>query len=341
MDASPKAAWAGTFAWVPAIIGAALGVVLIRIGFLGLLFLLPLGIMAYAYNTGTAWLCAALAALGNGAFSLGVVLTFGYSSSAMGWDSFYFAAMVLIFTWVCAPPLRGPRFLRIPGIYRLCLGAVLGVLALAPMVGRGDNGLYSFLWTQAETMASRYAESSGADVVQRSLLERYLTADTIMEVLGFTALRGGAVASCIFLFFINRQAAMVLSGLIRRRRPGTSLARFHVAPKIIWGLSAALLAVLVSSRLEISPLEIAAWNILVICGILYLAQGGGILLHFLAHPAVPPVLRGFLNLLFVMLILSPGINAVALGVLILLGIAENWVPFRALKINGSSSTPGV
>ncbi|MDR1419194.1 MAG: hypothetical protein LBI86_02350 [Treponema sp.] len=40
-------------------------------------------------------------------------------------------------------------------------------------------------------------------------------------------------------------------------------------------------------------------------------------------------------------ILSPGINAFALALLALLGIAENWAPLRASGKSGSSPTPGM
>jgi hypothetical protein len=74
---------------------------------------------------------------------------------------------------------------------------------------------------------------------------------------------------------------------------------------------------------------------------LFLAQGGGIVLFALNRRALPPVMRFFLNLLILVLIFSPGVNAFVLGGLVLLGIAENWVPFRAPKPDGSSSTPGI
>jgi hypothetical protein len=349
MDAPPRAELSSEkppvspAAPVPALIGAVLCIILLRVGLLGILFLAPLGIAAYCYNPRTAWRCAWLAILGNGLFSLALVFTLGYKAGEMLGDSGYFTALILGFTWICAPPARGPRFLRIPGVYRLILGSALGVLALAPMVvlgARSDSGFYAFIRAQAEAMASLYTASSGADVVQRSLLERYLTPEVILETLAFVALRGGALASCLFLFFINYQAAAAVSWLVRRVRFGLPLARFHLPPRFVWALSFSLLAVLVGLWTKTGALEIAAWNVLVICGILYLAQGGGVLLFFLARSPAPPFLRVFFNLLVVMVLLSPGINAIALGVLILLGIAENWVPFRALTSNGSSSTPG-
>jgi hypothetical protein len=329
-------------AFVPALTGAVICIVLLRVGLAGILFLLPLGIVAYCYNPGTAWLCAFFAVLGNGLFSLALALAMRYKAGEMLGDCFYFTALILGFAWICAPPARGPRFLRIPGVYRLILSSVLGVLALAPVVmgARSDSGFYAFIRAQAETMASLYTASSGADVVRRSLLESYLTPEVILETLTFVSLRGGALASCLFLFFINRQAAAAVSWFIRRVRFGVPLVRFHLEPQLVWVLSFSLLAVLLGLWIKIRVLEIAAWNVLVICGILYLAQGGGILLFFLARSPAPPPLRFFFNLLLVMVFLSPGINAIALGILILLGIAENWVPFRALTSNGSSSTPG-
>jgi hypothetical protein len=46
------------------------------------------------------------------------------------------------------------------------------------------------------------------------------------------------------------------------------------------------------------------------------------------------------NFLIILVIFSPGINALALAALVLLGIAENWLPLRALKTDGPASTPG-
>ena len=91
------------------------------------------------------------------------------------------------------------------------------------------------------------------------------------------------------------------------------------------------------AKLEIP--EIILWNILILCAILYLAQGLGILQFFLARPTVSPSFKLLLSVLFIFLFFSPVINVVLLGGVVLLGIAENWVPFRAPKQNGPPSTP--
>jgi hypothetical protein len=106
-------------------------------------------------------------------------------------------------------------------------------------------------------------------------------------------------------------------------------------------LSFSLLAILLFRILNITVLETVAWNVLVICVMLFLAQGGGVALFMMSRRMLPPVMRFLLNVLIIVLFFSPGINALVLGALVLLGIAENWVPFRASKLDGSSSTPGM
>jgi hypothetical protein len=326
-------------AWLPALAGAAVSAGLSQSGFLGFLFLLPLGLVAYCHNPKTAWFAAAAAALGNGL----VILATGDMQSyrALPWvDMLYLTVVIASFTWITSPPEGGSALLRIPTAYRIMAGAVASslVLGLALYAALDDQGLYVLFRSQAEMLASLYAGASGADEVRRSLTEQYLTADVILELIRSVALRGGIAASCVALFTVSRQISLIAASFIRRKRAGGSLASFHVRPECVWILSLSLLVILGGSGLGIEPLEIAGWNILVLCAILYLAQGGGIAIFFLTR--LSPGLRFALNLGVLALILSPGVNAVFLGALILLGVAENWAPFRASKPNGPPPTPG-
>jgi uncharacterized membrane protein YedE/YeeE len=81
--------------------------------------------------------------------------------------------------------------------------------------------------------------------------------------------------------------------------------------------------------------------VLVVCAILFLAQGAGIVLFTLARRTMPPALRLIFNILIIIVIFSPGINTIALVALMFLGIAENWLPLRAPKQDGPASTPGL
>jgi hypothetical protein len=324
-------------AWLPALIGAAVSVGFSRTGFLGFLFLLPLGTVAYCYNPRTAWVAAGAAALGDALF----ILAAGGQSRALPWaDVLFLTVAIAAFAWIVAPPERGAGFLRIPTAYRMMAGAAVTSLALALALYAAPDGQgLGFLFRpQAEMLASLYASASAADEVRRSLTEQYLTAEVILEILQSAALRGGVAASCVALFAASRQISLIAAFFIRHKQRGVSLVAFHVRPECVWVLSLSLLAVLGGLVLGMAPLEIAGWNILTLCAILYLAQGGGIAIFFLIR--LSPVLRFAVNLGVVMLILSPGLNAAFMGALILLGVAENWVPFRAPKPNGPPPTPG-
>jgi hypothetical protein len=329
--------------WVPAIVGGIVSVGILRTGLLGFLFLVPLGILAYCYNGKTVWFSALFACLGNFFLSLALVLFFRYSLGQFREDIFYMTLMTLVFTWIAAPPSGGPRFLRLPGVVRLAIGSALSVLTIAPALGAAwkSSAVYDFLRTQAEMLASLYAASSGADVVERSLSEQYLTPERIMDSLRIAAIRGGALVSYMFLFIINRQVSLFIAWIARRRRPRNDITGFHAPPWFIWLMSFSLLGILLGFRVKQAFLEIPAWNILVVCVIVYLAQGGGILFHLLSRARLHPVMRFLLYFFLCMILFSPRINAVFLGGVTLLGIAENWVPFRAPKPNGPSSTPGM
>jgi hypothetical protein len=322
----------GAVFYVPALVGTTVCLGVIQSGFLVLLFLAPLGVLAFSYNRKTAWFAAVLTAAGNGLFAPVQIFLFRYEIWSVLWETLYFTVMLLGFTWITAPPLW--KRLRIPTAYRLAIGAIAGSLIMLPAVFmvRNDTGMYQLIRTQAETLVSLYAPSpeSGG-----------MTADQLMEILGFIALRGGAAASCMAFFMFSRQAALIITWFIRRTRPGGSIVRFHLDFRLIWILSGALAGILLGSIAGISPLEIAAWNILTLCAILYLIQGGGIVMYFFARLTVPSIVRAGLLFLFFMVVFTPRINAFVLGALVLLGIAENWVPFRAPKSNGSSSTPGM
>jgi hypothetical protein len=336
---------------LPVLIGAVSCVVLARFGFFGFLYILPLGVIAAGYGMRAAWISLFLAAAGNGLWSAVAAFFLPVPWGRVLWGMAQFVLIAAAFTWMMAPPSGDPGEVpgsglnfpvRIRGAYRLVIASCVMALLFLPVILslREDAGFGVFVRAQAEALSALYASAAGADVVEKSLLERYLTPDIIKETLIFTALRGGVTASCMAFFLINRQLALTLVWVFRRIRRGGTLPGFHVPYIFIWVLSFSFLFILAGKKWGLVPLEITAWNGLVICGILYLIQGGGIGAYFIARANFSPFMRLFLNILLVLLIFSPGINAVLLGGIILLGIAENWAPFRAPKINGSSSTPG-
>jgi hypothetical protein len=337
----------------PAFIGAGLCLLILRSGFfigsgfLSLFFLVPLGFIAFKYNFQTAWAAVLLAITGNMLLSILFLSARDIPLQDIFPDLLYFAVMVSLFAWIITPP---PGFsAKLSGSMRFIAGSCAGSLMFAVVFLKvtGTPAFTEYVNIMVEALASLYQTS---DVVQNALMES-LTAELVISTVKSVILRGGSLASCIMLFFFSRLVSFMLVRFSRfsewnlpHRENGIkynsgSLKAFHVSPAAIWVLSAALFLVVVARIAKLEIPEIIFWNVLILCAILYLAQGMGILHFFLARPSMPVFLRFLLTLVFVILIFSPVINAVLLGGIVLLGIAENWAPFRALKQNGPPSTP--
>jgi uncharacterized protein YybS (DUF2232 family) len=201
--------------------------------------------------------------------------------------------------------------------------------------GQNDSGFFSILKSQAENISSLFVSSAGDDAVRRSYLQQVLTPDSILNAFLAFFMRGGALVTVFFLFFINRQVTITAVWILKKQRNGRVLSSFFVPPNTIWVLSCSLAAVLLTKLLKIEILEIIAWNVLSVCAILFLAQGAGIVSYLLARRSSG--FRFAAGILIVLVIISPGLNIIVLAALLLLGISENWVFFR----QGQASTPGL
>jgi hypothetical protein len=324
---------------IPALICAGVSVLLMRAGFLTFFFLVPLGVCAVVFGPVAAWLGAVLATVGNGLWAAGVSLRYG-GLSHVGLDTLYFAVLALGFTWVMAgkePWFHPPRPV-IPPVrtaFRFIAASAAGALVfLAVIFSLGnDEDFSAILRSQIEAIAASYIAASGTDAAQQAYLEQTLTADRIIEIFSMVFSRGGALFSAAFLLFFNRQTAFVLARLFRRKGGNVSsdLIGFHAPRKAIWVFSLCLPVISLCWIASLEMIEIAAWNILVMCATMFLAQGGGIVLYYLARRPMPMMVRLIGMVLFVCVIFSPGINVLALTMLILLGIAENWLPLRVTK----------
>jgi hypothetical protein len=331
-------------ALLPALLGAVACVAFARLGFLAPFFLIPLGVLGHRFAARMLWTSAAMAAALNILVSSIAARAAGnVSVQAVLADGFYFSVLIVGFSWILSPPSTAasflPSFFRIRASYRIILASLGASLALWPMVAvaQGDATFLSYLRLQAEAITTLYAEASGPDVVQKSIMEQYITPDLIIQTMGFLALRGAAAAShAVFLYLSFRFSQGVSRSPIRRI---SSFVVFRTESYTIWVFSLSLLCVLLGTVLKVQALEIGAWNILVLCSFLYLAQGFGILTFFLARPGFPLFFRFLIQALLILAVFSPGINAVAAGGFILLGIAENWLPLRAAVSNAPTSTP--
>jgi len=335
---------------VPALVCAAVCVVFMQVGLFSLFFLVPLGFSAVVYGAAVAWVALAFAALGN------VVLTMVLSTGGgglglvgVGMDLLHFAVFALGFTWVMAgnPPwlvrqsvpgqlLSGDSVPTVPHVrtlFRFVAASVAAALMFMGMIHWFGRDGFLALANRLEPLITAYiASAAGGDAVRQSLLENAFTPERIIEMVLTVTFRGGALLSAVFLLFFSRQMAFLLARLFRRNRVGTGdLTGFFAPRRAVWVFSASLPSILLGRALSIQAVEIVAWNLLVICGLMFLAQGGGIVLFNLARRSMPLLLRLLLGVLFVIVVFSPGINFFAFGALLILGIAENWLPLRMAK----------
>jgi hypothetical protein len=225
------------------------------------------------------------------------------------------------------------RLPKIRTAYRFIIAAAVGaaMFLIVTFAGGGNDALFRVIYSQAEALSAAIIASSGSDVARQSLLASAFSPEKITQTLLAVALRGGALVSAFFILFFSRQAALLLARLFRRQRgPAADLTGFYAPRRVIWFFSVSLLAVIAGRAFSLEFIEIAAWNLLVVCAVMFLAQGGGILIFTLTRRPMPPMFRLLFMGLLVMAILSP-VNVFVLGALVLLGIAENWLPLRRVS----------
>jgi hypothetical protein len=309
-------------------------IIIMRAGVIAVFFLIPLGFCFIVFGQLAAWFSFILAVLGNAVLSVGFSLAYGAGLAGAGIEIAYFAVLALGYTWVMA---GNPPYIQLPiphvrTVFRFTAASVAGTLTFLGMVfvvGRME-GLFSVFRTQAEAIAAAFITASGADAAQQAYLERTLTPDRIIDTIVGIILRGGALFSFFAMLFLSRQLAYIIARVVRRKGEHFygDLIAFHVPPRTMWVLIICLPAIMIFRMISLEIAEIAVWNVLIICIMMFLAQGGGIVLFNLVRRPMTGTMRLFTGIFLVFMLFSPGINFLAIGALVLLGIAENWLPLR-------------
>lgn len=327
---------------MPVLVGAVASVGFARSGFLAPFLLVPIALAAFRFGSRIAWLTTLVAVVLNTGFS--VVFALGARGTAYGFlvDALYFGIVALGFAWAVIGDclIVGKRRLRLS--YRILVAAVIATVATIPVIllAKYDEGLLGLIRHQAEAFIAAYSEAAGADVVERSLIERNLSPEAIIKAIGDVYVRGAAVTGHAVFFFVSWRMSLVFAAfgnpLLRRRG---SFAHFRLEAFVIWPLIVAFTMVLAGLVLKAIPVEIFGWNLLSLCLLLYLAQGYGIIQYHLSRPGVPRSIGPLVTLAVALALLRPGINAIVAGAIAALGIAENWLPLRAPRKTEPPSTP--
>jgi hypothetical protein len=293
----------------------------------------PLGFLRYRVNPATAWAAFLIATLSNVVWGLGTMAVVGMPLGDLLLDCAFFAVITGLFIGIISP-LKVGKF-RFAGRSRMIAGSLAGAaffLFFFLQALKSEQAM-AVVSAQIDALKALYAPT---DVTQRALMDA-VTTSSIVAFVKSVMIRGGALMSVIAFYWLSRLFSLGFSRLAKGSYEGSLLRDFYVPRAVIWVLSFSLLFIIVGRTAALVPVEETMWNVLVLCAALFLAQGFGVVQYLLAGKmgAQRGLIPFPLMLLFLLLIFSPGINAVLLGLLILLGIVDNWASFRTPKTQSS------
>jgi len=302
---------------------SALSILFIKSGILSFFYLAPIGYAVIV--TGSIWIpffCAAgtnviLDLFTRSSSQVNYVEGSAGSAAASGnvlLEIIYYSSMFLLFIWIIGA--KTPRT-----TYRLLAGSAAGAVVFLLFVYKTD--FFSFLERLIGEINAQI--EAGGEASVNPLLQGLMPAEKMSELFNKVLLRGAAFFSILFIFFINRHMSYVLVRLIKKRREDKPLTEFFAPQNAIWILAGAFASVLLAIVFKIELLEILAWNVFVMFAVVFLAQGVGILTHLLSKRSAG--LRFSVSILIIFVLLSP-VSLAVIIMLLLLGIIENWVPFR-------------
>jgi len=301
---------------------SALSILFMKSGILSFFYLAPIGYAVIV--TGSIWIPFFCAAGTNVILDLitrsssHVSYAEGTASAAASGNTlleiFYYSSMFLLFIWIIGA--KTPRT-----TYRLLAGSAAGAVVFLLLVYKTD--FFSFLERLIEEINAQI--EAGGETSANPLLQGLMPAEKMSELFNKVLLRGAAFFSVLFIFFINRHMSYVLVRLIKKRREDKPLTEFFAPQNAVWILAGAFASVLLAIVFKIELLEILAWNVFVMFAVVFLAQGAGILTYLLSKRSAG--LRFGVSILIVFVLLSP-VSLAVIIMLLLLGIIENWVPFR-------------
>jgi hypothetical protein len=328
---------------LPAVICALICVFFNQSGALFIFSLVPIGLAGLMFSPLAAWFAVSYSIL----MYAGSLIVFQIRESINFLDVLLqtgvFSLLPVLFAWIIAPPAKGPAFLRVRTSLRFIISSIilLGIhIPLVYSLFQHEEFYQSFL-ADVESMMSIIPFASGSDVVEQSLMRDFFTPENIVNSVVFFGLRGGGLLSIMLFFFLNRQFSLMLTRIFRRINPLPGLVHFKIKSSFIWVLSLSILILLISLQFKFEIPEIIAWNIFVLCVMIYAAQGMGIVLFVLSRPSFPRGLRFLLNMLCIIMIFKVSVMMFFIAAMTVLGILEHWVSFRAPKTNGPPSTPKV
>jgi len=287
-----------------------------KTGLFSLFYLVPLGYVIIV--TGAYMPVFITAAAANIVIMIFQALTKIDGVKSLPIEALYLTTVFLGFAWI-----MGGKSMRTA--YRFVIASSVCAVIFLIYINSPASKFFELFSKTAEEL---FGGGNSEIRIKNPLIPQTFTPQVLTEFAKVFLLRGGALISMFFLFFVNRQIAVSVVSMIKRQRINHGLTAFYAPSSAIWALSGALAVIVLTGILKIEILGILAWNVFVVCAIIYLAQGVGILTYWMSLRS-----NGFrliINVLILVILFSP-LNSFAVAALVLLGIIDNWRPFRMAK----------
>jgi hypothetical protein len=306
-------------AFITILVCTGLSLLFSNTGLLSLIYLAPLGYAVVV--SGYLFFTFFFVMIAN--FVLFISMSFLYQGSLNNIWVFilYITVMFIGFIWI-----MGGKSIRTA--YRFILASAAGALAFMLLLYSPNSSIYEFFKSTAEDIYVNFFLTHDVSVNPEAAAENMIVFEGLLESMKNIIFRGGAVFTMFIIFYINRFLALTAVWLIKKEKTDRGLMVFFAPPKTFWLFAASLGSIFLTRLLRLEILEIISWNGLIVCSIIFMAQGTGILMYWFTR--ITPGYKLLIGILVVFIVLSP-FSIIAVAALLLLGITENWVPYRALK----------
>ena len=293
-----------------------LSLLFMKTGILSLFYLVPLGYVIVLTGVYMPVFITAAAA------NIVIMIVHAFSKTDgiknMPLEALLLTVFFLGFTWI-----MGGKGLRTA--YKFIIASSVCAIIFLIYINSPTSGFFeSFSKTAEELFGSGDSEIQ----IKNPLFAQAFTPQRLTEFAKMFLLRGGALVSMFFLFFVNRQIAVSVASMIKRQRIDHGLITFYSPANTIWAFSASLATIVLTGIFKVELLSVLAWNLFTVCAIIYLAQGIGVLTYWMMLRS--NVFRLIISVLIIVVLFSP-LNSFAIAALVLLGIIDNWRPFRIAK----------
>jgi hypothetical protein len=322
--------------WLDVVLFAGISVIMYEIGFLSLLYLVPLQVMAKKRGENGLLFASLLV--------LAAVLVTAFIHTRAVEDvqvknALIFLELVLPVMLVASLYTVNRQFSqKWRALYRL-LGVTLAVgIVSVPiiLIVKQNTKFVDYFRDQVAQVVEVFTGSLflQSGVYEEGVVRSLFNPDRIMQTIKAVFFRN-YLFSFFLMLTLNWRVGI---GITRRFFGGTVpvLSRFVLPGKYIWVFLISWAGILADIFFGLQAVGYIVWNIGLISLFLYGLQGTGIIRHMLEASNLGRGVQTFLTMMIVFLLVVPGINILIIMGIPIFGVSEVWIHYRKPKRSDQS-----